>query len=69
MREPVLSVQASVDVPTRAARDWFLSLEEHPERYGFDTHQGFQFVEGGFGEAGARFKTREKFLFLTLELL
>jgi hypothetical protein len=69
MREPVLSAQIDVNVSVEQARDWFLSLKEHPERYQFDTHEGFQFVEGDFGEIGARFKTREKFLFLKLELL
>lgn len=69
MREPVLSAQIDVNVSVEQARDWFLSLKEHPERYQFDTHEGFQFVEGDFGEIGARFKTREKFLFMKLELL
>jgi hypothetical protein len=69
MRRAILSVQADADVPVEAARDWFLSLEEHPERYAFETHDGFEFVEGGFGEIGARFRTRERFLFLKLELL
>jgi hypothetical protein len=69
MREAILGAQAEVDVPLEAARDWFLSLEEHPERYTFETHGGFEFEEGGFGEVGARFRTRERFLFLPLELL
>lgn len=69
MRAAILSTEATVDVPLEAARDWFLSLEEHPERYTFDTHEGFDFKEGDFGEEGARFRTREKFLFLNLELL
>jgi hypothetical protein len=49
-------------------RDWFLSLREHPERYQFDTHAGFEFVQGDFGEPGARFRTRERFACLVLEL-
>ncbi len=69
MRKAILSVQADADVPVEAARDWFLSLEDHPERYTFETHEGFEFEEGGFGEVGARFRTRETFLFLKLELL
>jgi hypothetical protein len=69
MQRPVLSTQADVSVSVEQARDWFLSLREHPERYKFDTHEGFRFVEGGFGEIGARFTTREKFLLLKLELL
>lgn len=69
MRTPILRAQADVDVTVEQARDWFLSLREHPDRYQFDTHEGFQFVEGDFGEIGARFKTREQFLFFKLELL
>lgn len=69
MRRAILSAQANADVPVEAARDWFLSLDEHPERYTFETHAGFEFEEDGFGEVGARFRTRETFLFLKLELL
>lgn len=69
VQKPVLSVQAPVRVPVEAAKDWFLSLEEHPERYSFDTHLGFEFEQGSFGQPGARFSTRETFLFLTIELL
>ncbi len=68
MREAILGAQAEVDVPLEMARDWFLSLEEHPERYTFETHAGFEFEEGGFGKVGARFRTQERFLFLPLEL-
>lgn len=68
VQQPVLSVRAPVQVPVEAARAWFLSLEEHPDRYSFDTHQGFEFEQGGFGEQGARFSTRETFLCLTVEL-
>jgi hypothetical protein len=69
MRRAILSARAVVDVSAEQAREWFLSLREHPERYQFDTHEGFEFVEGDFGEVGARFKTREKFFLLKLELL
>ncbi|MGD2176301.1 MAG: hypothetical protein PVG71_00605 [Anaerolineae bacterium] len=69
MRREILTAQTVVDVPVEQARDWFFSLEEHPERYQFETHEGFEFVEGSFGEVGARFKTRERFFFLKLELL
>lgn len=69
MRRPILGAQARVRVPLEEARDWFLSLKEHPERYEFDTHEGFKFVQGSFGEVGARFRTREKFLFVRIELL
>lgn len=69
MRRPVLRAQTDVDVTVEQARNWFLSLREHPDRYQFDTHEGFRFVDGDFGEIGARFKTREQFLFFKLELL
>lgn len=69
MDRPVLSADAAVDAPTDQVEEWFRSLQEHPERYQFETHEGFDFVEGGFGELGARFKTREKFLWFHLELL
>ncbi len=68
VRKAILSVETVVDVPPAAARNWFLSLSEHPERYRFDTHQGFEFEQGRFGEVGARFRTRERFLCLSLEL-
>ncbi|MFO7742562.1 MAG: hypothetical protein R6X31_09650 [Anaerolineae bacterium] len=69
MRSPILTAQAVVDVPLDQAREWFLSLKEHPDRYQFDTHAGFEFVEGSFGEVGARFETQEKFLFFPLRFL
>lgn len=69
VREAILGVEIPVDAPVDAVRDWFLSLEEHPERYAFDTHAGFEFEHGSFGEPGARFSTREKFYFVTLRLL
>jgi hypothetical protein len=56
-------------VSAEEARDWFFSLEEHPERYAFETHEGFEFESGGFGDVGARFRTRERFFFAKLELL
>jgi hypothetical protein len=65
----VISVEREVNVPVDEARDWFLSLGEHPERYRFATHQGIEFAGGNFGDVGARFKTRETFHFLKLELL
>jgi hypothetical protein len=69
MRRAIVNAQAIVHVPVEQVRDWFLSLKEHPERYEFDTHEGFEFVEGSFGEIGARFKTRERFFGIRLELL
>jgi hypothetical protein len=65
----VISAEREINVSVVQAREWFLSLKDHPERYRFGTHEGFEFVEGSFGEVGSRFKTREKFHFLTLELL
>jgi hypothetical protein len=69
MRRAILSATTVVEISAEQAREWFLSLEKHPERYQFDTHEGFEFAEGSFGEIGARFTTREKFLFLKLKLL
>ncbi len=69
MPGPILTARALVDAPPRQARHWFLSLEEEPERYQFDTHAGFEFVQGSFGQIGARFRTLERFLFLQLALL
>ena len=69
MTSALISAQTRVGVSVAQARDWFLALKDHPERYRFATHEGFQFVQGNFGQVGARFKTREKFFFLRLELL
>lgn len=69
MPPAIISAQRVVYVPMDQARDWFLSLEDHPERYRFATHDGIQFVHGSFGEVGSRFKTRESFYFLRLALL
>jgi hypothetical protein len=65
----MISAEREVKVSVDQARDWFLSLEEHPERYRFATHEGIEFMGGNFGDVGARFRTREKFYFLKLELL
>ncbi len=67
-KEIMLSAQTEVKVTLAQARAWFLSLKIYPERYQFATHEGFEFIHGDFGEVGARFKTREKFFFLRLEL-
>lgn len=69
MRRAILEAQAVVDVSAEQAREWFFSLKEQPERYAFDTHGGFTFVAGSFGEIGARFETRERFFGLTLVLI
>ena len=65
----IISAEREVNVSVDRARDWFLSLEDHPERYRFATHEGIEFVGGNFGDVGARFRTREKFYCLKLELL
>ena len=57
-----------VKVTSAEARKWFLDLETHPERYQFETHAGFAFSKGNFGESGARFQTWERFLGLTINL-
>jgi hypothetical protein len=44
------------------AKAWFLALDKHPEWYQFESHAGFTFTEGEFGEPGARFQTEETFL-------
>ena len=69
MAQPIISAQQVVEVSVDRATDWFLSLQDHPERYRFETHQGIEFVRGTFGDVGARFKTREKFYFVKLGLL
>jgi hypothetical protein len=68
MERAVIQALAEVNVSSAEARRWFLELEAHPERYQFDTHAGFAFSEGGFGEIGAHFETRERFGILTLNL-
>jgi hypothetical protein len=50
------------------ATKWFLELGEHPERYVLDTHAGFEFTQGAFGQSGARFVTWERFYGLKLTL-
>lgn len=69
MAPAIISAESAVNVSASQARGWFLSLKDHPERYRFATHESFVFVRGDFGEVGSRFKTREKFPLLTLELL
>jgi hypothetical protein len=61
MERAILQASTSVNASTAQARQWFLSLKTHPERYQFETHAGFAFTEGNFGEIGARFQTWEKF--------
>jgi hypothetical protein len=68
MESVVIKAGATVYVRIAQARQWFLELETHPERYQFETHAGFAFVQGGFGEIGARFQTWEQFYGLKLVL-
>jgi hypothetical protein len=61
MNDPVLVAETLVSVPVDFAKAWFLALADHPERYAFDSHAGFVFTQGAFGEPGARFQTEERF--------
>ena len=65
----MISAEEVINVSTEQARDWFFSLEDHPERYRFGTHDGIEFVRGNFGEVGSRLITREKLSFLRLKFL
>jgi hypothetical protein len=60
--------ETTVNVGVPHARRWFLELETHPERYQFETHAGFAFSQGNFGEIGARFQTWEQFHGLKINL-
>lgn len=64
-----INAETVVEVSADQARDWFWSLKDHPERYRFATHEGFEFVRGDFGDVGSRFRTKERFSFLKLELV
>jgi hypothetical protein len=68
MAKSKITAETLVDVSPEAARQWFLDLQTHPERYTFDTHEGFTFTRGNFGEVGARFETQEHFFGLRLTL-
>lgn len=64
----VVRASTGVGVSPDQLREWFLSLGEHPERYAFGTHGGFAFIEGSFGQEGARFETRERFAGVQIRL-
>ena len=66
--EPVLVAEAAVNAAIQDARRWFLELSDHPERYEFESHKGFTFTEGAFGETGAKFETQEQFMGITQTL-
>ena len=68
MKYPVLTAQTAIAKPAQTVREWFLSLQDHPERYRFASHEGFFFDEGGFGAVGARFHTIEHFSGLRMTL-
>jgi hypothetical protein len=61
MSEPILVAQQLIEVSVDKARRWFLALQDHPERYQFDTHGGFTVTEGNFGQEGSKFQTKERF--------
>jgi hypothetical protein len=67
-RSAQISAEALVHTSISQARAWFIELEAHPERYAFETHAGFRFTQGGFGQVGARFETSERFLGLQIRL-
>lgn len=67
-RYVVLEARDTVDVAPDHVRQWFRELATHPERYQFDTHSGFVFTSGSFGEIGARFQTQERFRGITVKL-
>jgi hypothetical protein len=68
MESAVIKAETTVNVSIAQARQWFMELETHPERYPFETHAGFAFTQGNFGKVGARFQTWERFYGLTLLL-
>jgi hypothetical protein len=68
LEHPIIQAATAVRVTSAEGRQWFLDLESHPERYQFETHAGFAFSRGNFGENGARFQTWERFLGLTINL-
>ena len=61
LQRVVLEARDTVNVAPDHVRQWFSELDIHPERYQFDTHGGFNFTSGSFGQIGARFRTRERF--------
>ena len=65
---PIIRAATQVLITSAEAQRWLVDLETHPERYQFETHAGFAFSAGNFGEIGARFQTWEQFLGLTLNL-
>lgn len=68
MESAVIKAEETIQVSIARARQWFMELGVHPERYQFETHAGFAFIQGDFGEIGARFQTWEWFYGLKLTL-
>jgi len=68
MESAAIKAEETVHVSIAQARQWFMELEKHRERYQFETHAGFAFSQGNFGEVGARFQTWEQFYGLKLTL-
>ncbi len=68
MESAIIKAEETVHVRIAQARQWFMELETHPERYQFETHAGFAFTQGNFGEIGARFQTWERFYGLKFTL-
>ncbi len=68
MKSSIITAQVPVEADVERVRRWFLELESHPERYRFETHAGFTFTQGDFGEVGARFQTQERFHGLPITL-
>jgi hypothetical protein len=66
--DPVLIARVEINAPLQDTRRWFLDLSDHPERYEFESHEGFTFTEGAFGETGAKFRTQEHFMGVTQTL-
>jgi hypothetical protein len=64
----ILEAETEVAVSVAQAREWFLDLETSPERYTLETHAGFEFTQGSFGQIGSRFVTWERFYGLRLDL-
>jgi hypothetical protein len=58
---PMLCAETIVSVSVDQARQWFLDLGTHPERYAFETHAGFAFTQGDFGRPQSRFVSWEYF--------
>jgi hypothetical protein len=68
MESAIIKAEETVNVRVAQARQWFVELETFPERYQFETHAGFAFTQGNFGEIGAGFQTWEEFYGLKLTL-